>query len=136
MTTNQWPPIEQLDPLIDEISQHLVVAEQQLKTLAEIEKTGAYDTQAGNHLLDLLQANLNLEVSIIEYAHHLEFWQNQDNLTLFQKGEINFANTRLNRLAIVNLNVIRLTQNFLEHAETAETVVSGLLKRLQNSSRM
>lgn len=136
MNTHKWPSIEQLNPLIEEIGCRLQLAEHQLRALGEIAQTGQYDHQENLHLVDLLQTNLDLEEDIAEYTHQLNFWENQETVTLFQKGELNFANTRLNRLAIVNFNIIKLSQEFLEHTETAETIVSGIIKRLQLSSRL
>ncbi|VUD59575.1 hypothetical protein TDB9533_02712 [Thalassocella blandensis] len=135
MNASKWPSIDQLNPLIEEISRRLTLAEMQLRSLGEMTQTGQYDRQDSLHLIDLLQTNLDLELDISEYTNQLNYWENQERLTAFQKGEINYANTRLDRLAVVNVNIIRLSQSFLEHVESAETIVSGIIKRLQFNAR-
>ncbi len=135
MNANKWPPIEDIDPLIDTISERLIGAEVQLRRLAEIKETGYYDDDESHHIVDLLKDNLDLENDIADYADTLRFWASQEEKTVLQQGDISYAFSRLNRLSIVNINIILVSKRYLEHVESAETLVSGMIKQFQENAR-
>lgn len=136
MNTQKWPSIEQLHSLTDEIRARLATAEQLLKHLGKVKENGHYDDSKGPHLLDVIQANQDFDQDIHNYADQLRLWlRDESALSVIQRGEINYASTHLNRLAVVNANITRLSEDFIEYSDFAETYVSALIRSLQCGAR-
>ena len=132
----EWLGLECLEAFADEIDNRLQQAESQLRLLGrvcEMNESSKDDVALGDISFEaILECNTKLEQDLIQYSGQLHYWENLV-LSITQKFEVERTIAQLNRLSVVNANIVLLSKNFLKCQDSSSDVVESIIENLKRS---
>lgn len=124
-------PIDALEDFARDISAQLVLAEMQLKTLRHIFDKRNLSSEV-TRIEAMLRDNQWLENEIPKYLTQLSYW-NKMPLSPLQQFEVKRVTNLLNRLALVNVNIMQKGRAQLRYLDQSKDTVNAFLQKLSKN---
>lgn len=126
--------IEHLSDFIDELIARLSIAQSHLHTIASIGEAKLYDIETVG-LANILRWQNRLENDLPSYRNQCEHWNSLSDLSVLDASELHRAVQLLQRLALVNDNIVKVVKSMMQYVDQSEMEVAKVLARMQAGKR-